>query len=51
MSVGVITHVEPRLYNPACRVVAKDGSETVRPLARLIALGVKPPTELRGQPA
>ena len=39
---GVIIHVEPRLYNPRVTVRDDEGSETVRPLAPLIALGVKP---------
>ncbi len=43
---GVIIDIEPRLYNPQCRVRDDQGSETVRPLARLIALGVKPPTSV-----
>lgn len=40
---GIIIHIEPRLYNPDVRLRDSRGSETVRPLGSLIALGVKPP--------
>lgn len=43
---GIITFVENRVYNPSVVCTDKAGSETVRQLPHLIALGVRPPGPL-----
>lgn len=40
---GVVVEVEPRIYNPVCKVVSKDGETRQLRLAFLVAHGVRRP--------
>lgn len=46
---GVIIRIEPYLFNPLATCRSEDGSETVRQLGRLQALGVRPPSSQSGR--